>query len=486
MKYAENYPEYNKVTAHLARRLTEIVGVKNVIFGDAEALEPYSHDETHDAAYTRFPEIVVRAGSAAEISAVLKLANAEKIPVTPRGAGSGLSGGAVPLCGGILLSLERMNRILEIDRENLMAVVEPGVITNDLNNRVQQDGLFFAGYPMSLESCFIGGNVAENAVGGRALKYGVTGRYVLGLEVVLPTGEIATFGGKRVKDVTGYNIVQLMVGSEGTLGVFTKIILKLLPLPKVKIDMLVLFSDVLSALRVVPLIMTELRIIPTGVEFMDRLSLEITCNHLGEKKLYAGVGAILLIEMDGNDRAQVLEESLRIAEFCAQTGGALDSYMAEGPAEQEKLWRVRKSAGEAYMALGTILSAEDIVVPPGKIADMIPLIEALSQKYGVLMPSFGHVGDGNLHVTIIQNPAAADPVQCREMLPAMLRELYLLTREMGGTISGEHGIGHKRIQYMPLVLGEAELYTMRQIKRSLDPLNILNPGKIISGNKENN
>ena len=330
---------------------------------------------------------------------------------------------------------------------------------------------------MSLETCFVGGNVAENAGGGRAVKYGVTGRYVLGLEVVMPTGEIAFFGGKRVKDVTGYNMVQLMVGSEGTLGIFTRIILKLLPLPQAKIDMLVLFPHVSSALNVVPLIMTELRIIPSGIEFMDRLSLEITCDYLGEKKQYSGAGAILLIEMDGSNREQVLEECLQIGELCHEQGGALDSFVAEGPGEQEKIWRVRKNAGEAYTALGTILSAEDLVVPPSKIAEMIPRVEVLSRKYGVLMPSFGHVGDGNLHVTIIKDPAAHGD-QGKESLPALLKELYLLTKEVGGTISGEHGIGHKRKQYMSLVLGETELTAMRQIKTALDPNNILNPGKI--------
>lgn len=472
----DNQKKYGTVNEYVVRCLQEIVGEEHVFYNNQEKLEPYSHDETHGAAYASYPEVVVQAHHTEEISEIMKLANKERVPVTPRGAGSGLSGGAVPVYGGILLSLEKMNRILEIDRENLVAVVEPGVITNDLNNLVQQEGLFFAGYPMSLESCFVGGNVAENAGGGRAVKYGVTGRYVLGLEVVMPTGEVAFFGGKRVKDVTGYNMVQLMVGSEGTLGIFTKIILKLLPIPQAKIDMLVLFPDVASALKVVPLMMTELHIIPTGIEFMDRLSLEITCNYLGEKKQYGEAGAILLIEMDGNNKEQVLEECLQIGELCDERGGALDSFVAEGPAEQEKIWKVRKNAGEAYTALGTILSAEDLVVPPGKIAEMIPEVDSLSKKYGVLMPSFGHVGDGNLHVTIIEDPTKKG--RGREELAELLTELYLLTRDKGGTISGEHGIGHKRRDYLHLVLGDAELNAMRQVKKALDPDHILNPGKI--------
>lgn len=470
--------KYNKVTTNILDQLKDIVGEENLIYANREKMEPYSHDETHAADYAFYPEVVVKATSRDEISSILKLANREMIPVTPRGAGSGLSGGAIPLFGGILISLEKMNRILEIDRENLIAVVEPGVITNDLNNRAQQEGLFFAGYPMSVETSFVGGNVAENAGGGRALKYGVTGRHVLGLEIVLPTGEIASFGGKRFKDVTGYNMIQLMVGSEGTLGIFTKITLKLLPLPPVKIDMLVLFPDVSSALKIVPLIMTELRIIPTGIEFMDRLSLDITCNHLGEKKQYEKAGAILLIEMDGNNREQVLEECFQIDDLCYKKGAALDSFIAEGPREQEKIWHIRKMAGEAYSALSTILSAEDLVVPPGKIVETISEVETLSNKYGLLMPCFGHVGDGNLHVTIIEDPSKKNR-KVKEMLPAVFSELYLIVKRMGGTISGEHGIGYKRREYMPLVLGETELQAMKHIKQALDPNNILNPGKLL-------
>lgn len=468
---------YNRVTAAIVKQLQEIVGEKNIIYEDKEKMLPYSHDETHAAEYAFFPEVVIMPGSSEEISAVLKLANQMLIPVTPRGAGSGLSGGAVPVCGGILLSLEKMNRILEIDAENLLAVVEPGVITNDLNLKAQQQGLFFAGYPMSMETCFIGGNIAENAGGGRALKYGTTGRHVLGLEVVLPTGDTVLFGGKRYKDVTGYNMIQLMVGSEGTLGIFTKIYLRLLPLPRAKMDMLILFPDISSALNIVPGIMTELRIIPTGIEFMDRLSIDITCSYLGQKKQYVSAGAVLLIEIDGNNREQVLEECLQIEELCRDKGGALDSFIAEGPKDQEKIWEIRKKAGEAYSAFGTIISAEDIVVPPSEIPALITAVDALSCKYGVLMPSFGHVGDGNMHVTIVGDPDHSN-LQDKARLPEILADLYLITKKLGGTISGEHGIGYKRRDYLPLVLDEPELRVMRQIKQALDPNNILNPAKI--------
>ncbi len=468
--------KYNAVDPAIAAELAGIVGSGNTIFSDDESLEPYSHDEVADPVYAHRPEIVVKPGSAEEISAILKLANREKIPVTPRGAGSGLSGGAVPCFGGILLSTERMNHILEIDKENLVAVVEPGVITNDLNSDVEKEGLFFAGYPMSLEMCYIGGNVAENAGGGRAIKYGVTGNHIIGLDVVMPTGEICSFGGKRVKDVTGYNMIQLMVGSEGTLGVFTKIFIKLLPLPKAKIDMMVLFEDIQSAIDAVSYIMTTTRIIPTGIEVMDKLSLDTTYNFLGEKKRHQDCGAALLIELDGNDADQIRESCLDIGELCLDRG-ALDAFVAEGPSDQEKIWKVRRNVAEAFRAISPVQSSEDIVVPVSNIPKLMPRLEEISNKHGVLIPCFGHAGDGNLHTTIIKRPEDSME-QWQTVLPLVLTDLYKATKKLGGTISGEHGIGHKRKQYLPLVMGESEIEMMKKIKKALDPNLILNPGKI--------
>lgn len=468
---------YNKVSPETIEELREISGAENVLVDDEEKMEPYSHDEVAEKEYARMPEVVVKPAGAGEISKIVKLANREMIPVTPRGAGSGLSGGAVPAQGGILLSVERMNKILEIDRDNLVAVLEPGVITNEFNSQVEKEGLFFAGYPMSLEMCYVGGNVAENAGGGRAIKYGVTGRYVLGLEMVLPNGEIVTFGGKRVKDVTGYNMTQLMVGSEGTLGIFTKIILKLLPLPRAKIDMMVLFEDVQSAIDVVPQIMTAMRLTPTGIEFMDQLSLETCCEFIGENKAkYKNAGAFLIIEMDGNEADVVRNECLDIGDLCLDNG-ALDAFVAEGPSDQEKIWSVRKHAAEAFKAISPQQSLEDIVVPVSNIPKLMPILEELSQKYRVLIPCYGHAGDGNLHATIIKQPEDSEE-RWKEILPQVLEELYASVKELGGTISGEHGIGHKRKRYLPLVLGEAEIEAMKSIKRALDPNNIINPGKL--------
>lgn len=468
--------DYQLVDKRIMEELSGIVGSEFVIFDDAEKLEPFSHDEVADISYAKMPEIVVKPASAEELSAILKLANREMIPVTPRGAGSGLSGGAVPLSGGILVSTEKMNKIIEIDKKNLIAVLEPGVITNDFNDEVQKEGLFFAGYPMSLEMCYIGGNVAENAGGGRAIKYGVTGRYITGLEVVLPSGEICTFGGKRVKDVTGYNLIQLMIGSEGTLGIFSKIFVKLLPLPKAKIDMMVLFEDAQSAIDAVPLIMNTMRIIPTGIEFMDKVSFDTTSDFLNEKKRYEDAGAILIIELDGNDPDQIREECLDIGELCLDNG-ALDAFVAEGPADQEKIWKVRQHAAEAFKTISPVQSLEDIVVPVSNIPKLIPLLEKISEKHNVIIPCYGHAGDGNMHATIIKKPEESME-NWEKNQPLVLEELYNAVKELGGTISGEHGIGHKRKKYLPLVLSDAEIEIMKKIKKAFDPNNILNPGKI--------
>ena len=468
---------YNPVTPEIVQELADIVGKRNVIYGDPERLEAFSHDEVADPTLAHMPEVVVRPSTAQEIAAILKLANRAIIPVTPRGAGSGLSGGAVPVYGGIVLSMDRMNRILEIDRENMIAVVEPGVVTNAINEAIKEDGLFYAGYPMSVETCFIGGNVAENAGGGKAVKYGVTGRYILGLEVVLPTGEIVQLGGKRVKDVTGYNLVQLMVGSEGTLGVFTKIIIKLLPLPTAKVDLLVLFPDLASAMAMVPEIMTNGRIIPTAIEFMDKLSAQTTCRYLNEELPYEKAGAMLLIEVDGNSEAQVESEYETIGELCL-ANGAIEVYVADNTTTQERVWSVRRNIAEAFKVYSPVQSIEDVVVPFAQIPDLIPELERLSEQYGVIIPCYGHAGDGNLHVTIVKQPET--PMEdWHDLERAVQVELYRVVAEMGGTISGEHGIGAKRRDFMPLVMDETLIALHRRIKAAFDPNGIMNPGKIV-------
>lgn len=468
--------QYNAIDQNIVKRLEAIIGEQYVIT-DAEKMEPYSHDEVAEEEYAHMPDVVVKPRTAEEIAKIVRLANETHIPITPRGAGSGLSGGAVPLYGGILLSVERMNDILEIDTANMMVVVEPGVVTNEINEKLKEYNLVFAGYPMSLETCYIAGNVAENAGGGKAVKYGVTERYIMGLEVVTPTGEIVMFGGKRVKDVSGYNLRMLMVGSEGTLGIITKVIIKLLPLPKAKVDLLALFKDVQSAISVVPMIMTQGGVIPTAIEFMDRLSVHTSCGYLNEQIPYQEAGAMLLIEVDGTDEDVVEREYDTIGNLCMDNG-AIEVYVADNYTTQERLWSVRRNIAEAFKVVSPHQSLEDIVVPTAQIPDLMPAIARISEKYNVKIPCYGHAGDGNLHATAIKNPDSTME-EWHALLPHVLEELYIATRDLGGTISGEHGIGHKRKKYMHLIANDAELEFMRRIKRAIDPNNIMNPGKIV-------
>jgi len=456
--------------------LRKIVGAKYVLFEDVEKMEPYSHDEVVGKKWSHMPDTVVKPRTAEEIAAIMRLANQANVPVTPRGAGSGLSGGAVPVCGGILLSLERMDQILEIDRENMVAVVEPGVITNNINTALVSAGLFFAGYPMSVESCFVGGNVAENAGGGRAVKYGVTGRYIIGLEVVTPEGDIIHLGGKRVKDVVGYDLIHLMVGSEGTLGIFTKIYIKLLPLPAKKVNLLVLFENISDAVALVPKIMTFGKIIPTAVEFMDKTAVDLACKYLNEHLYSQEVGAMLLVELDGSDEEQLVHEYEIIGEMCHKAG-AIEVFVADNYTTQERVWAVRRNVPEGIQAAFPVKSSEDLVVPIASLPVLLPKIAEIAAKYDVVIPCFGHAGDGNIPSTLAKRHEM--PLERWEEVQEQVRlELYRLVLSYGGTISGEHGIGHKRIKYMSQALDPVTINLMKRIKKAFDPHNILNPGKL--------
>ncbi|SHJ36710.1 glycolate oxidase [Dethiosulfatibacter aminovorans DSM 17477] len=466
---------YNPITKEILEELTGILGAKNVIV-DKEKMENYSHDETPKE-YAHMPDVVITPRTAEEISEVVKLANRHLIPITPRGAGSGLSGGAIPTFGGILLSIEKMNKVIEVDYDNMMIVVEPGLVTNEINAIVDERGLFYAGYPMSLLTCYIGGNIAENAGGGKAIKYGVTGRYVMGLEVVTPTGEIVQMGGKNVKDVTGYDLKRLMIGSEGTLGIITKAILKLSPKPKFATDLLVLFEDADSAIKMVPKIISESRIIPTSVEFMDKLSVHTTCDYLNEQLPYQKAGSMLLIEVDGTVEENVNQDAETIGELCLENN-AIEVYVADNYTTQERVWSVRRNIAEAFMVYSPEQSLEDIVVPIANIAKLMPEIEKISERYDIKMPSYGHAGDGNLHTTLVKNPDTTME-EWFEIEEKALQELYTAVYALGGKLSGEHGIGIKRKKYMKEHEGEAELMLMKKIKMAFDPNNIMNPGKII-------
>ena len=470
--------KYNPVTKKIIDELIEIVGKKNVI-SDNEKMEAYSHDETPPQ-YAHMPDVVVTPRTSEEIAKIVKLANLELIPITPRGGGTGLSGGAIPTFGGIVLSLERMNKIIEIDYKNMMAVVEPGVVTSEINTPINEHGLFYAGYPMSVESCFIGGNVAEDAGGGKAVKYGVTNRYIMGLEIVTPTGEIIQLGGKLVKDVTGYNLKQLIVGSEGTLGIVTKIILKLMPMPKFMVDLLVLFVDTKSAIRVVPKIMMEGGITPTSIEYMDRLSVKTSCEYLNEKLPYQNAGAMLIIEFDGNRSEQVQADADLIGELCFQNG-AIEVYVADNYTTRERIWSVRRNIDEALRGISPVQTDEDTVVPIASIPEFTIEVERIANKYNILIPNFGHAGDGNLHPTLLKNPNSSME-EWFEIEEKALFDIYSLCHRLGGKITGEHGVGCKRKKYLNIVTSQTEVELMKKIKMALDPNNIMNPGKIFDIN----
>ena len=467
---------YTTVTPEIAARIEEICGTNYVIYRDAERLEPYSHDEIPGKHYRHLPEIVARPDSAEQISKIVKLANELHIAVTPRGAGSGLSGGAVPVFGGIVIATDRMNKILELDKDNMMIVVQPGVVANDINEFLRPHELFYAGYPMSMETCYIGGNVAENAGGGKAVKYGVTGRYVLGLEVVIPSGEILEVGGKLLKDVTGYNLLPLLTGSEGTLGIFTKIILKVIPRPKYQFDLLALFKDSRSAIEAVPATLTGSGITPTSIEYMDADSFTSACKYLNETLPYEEAGAMLLVSVDGNDPDEMMDEIELLGDFL-EKHGAFQLYVADTYANSERIWKIRRSIAESFSLYFPRQSGEDVVVPPATIADVVEEFNVLAEKYGVVIPCYGHAGDGNLH-SRVSAPDSWSDERWESTLPYILKELYAVVAKRGGRISGEHGIGCKRLEYMPCVVSETFIDVLRSIKKALDPNNIMNPGKV--------
>ena len=468
--------KYNPVTPEIVDRLREICGVPYVIYNDAERLEPYSRDEIPGTHYRRMPEVVVRPDSTDRVAAVMRLANSERIPVTPRGAGSGLSGGAVPVCGGIVMAMDRFNKIVELDAANMTITVEPGVIANDINEYLKPHGLFYAGYPMSVEMCQIGGNVAENAGGGKAVKYGVTSRYVLGLETVLPDGRVLNLGGKLLKDVTGYNLIPLMTGSEGTLGVFTKIILKVIPRPRFQHDLLALFSTRDQAVAAVPAMITGTGITPVSIEFMDGEAFRQGCRWLNDPLPLGSAGAILLVSVDGNDPEALADQCEALGVYLRREG-AEEIYAADTKAESERIWKIRRSIPEAFSQLYPRQSGEDIVVPCASIPEVVAKCGELARKYGVAIPCYGHAGDGNVHSRVCA-PADWSDEKWDGTLPVLLRELYAEVVRLGGRISGEHGIGCKRKPYMETVVSREYLDTLRAIKNALDPNGIMNPGKI--------
>ncbi|MFT4600663.1 MAG: glycolate oxidase [Arenicella sp.] len=440
---------------------------------DDESILNYSHDETEDLVFS--PDIVLIPDATTQVSKILEYCNEYSIAVTPQGARTGLSGGALPLFGGVALSLERFDKILEIDENNSQVTTEPGVITQVLQNAVADKGLFYPPDPASKGSCFIGGNLAENSGGPKAVKYGVTNQYVLNLEVVLPSGQVIWTGANVLKNATGYNLTQLIVGSEGTLGIITKAVLKLIPLPKLDMLMLVPFISAEQACEAVAAIFKE-GVTPSGIEFMERDALIWTKDFIKDEsiKIPDYIQAHLLIEVDGNDSEQLMKECEVILNVLEQFDTD-EILFADSAAQKETLWNLRRKVGEAVKAQ-SIYKEEDTVVPRFELPKLLKGIKSIGSKYGFHSVCYGHAGDGNLHVNIIKGDLSDD--KWDNELPIAIREMFDLTVGLGGTISGEHGIGHVQKNYMDIPFGAVELNLMKSIKDVFDPNGILNPGKI--------
>ncbi|WP_342833002.1 FAD-binding oxidoreductase [Candidatus Hadarchaeum sp.] len=460
------------MTPRIVERLKEIVGAEYVLTSP-EDLVRYGLDEIEER-YRRMPDVVVKPHTPEEIAAIMHLANEERIPVTPRGAGTGLSGGAVPVFGGIVLSMERMNSILEIDCDNMMVTVEPGVVLADMMRAVEAHGLFYPVDVSTFESCYVGGNVAENAGGARAVKYGVTSDWVCGLEIVTPTGEIVCLGGKHIKDVTGYNLVKLLIGSEGTLGIITKITFRLTVKPTYVLDLLIPFDSLEVAVSQVLKLLREERDL-SAIELMDSSSIRVAEQYLNLKLPYDDCEAHLLIQVDGMEEDVVWRSAERIYKRVTQAG-AKETLVADNRVTKERIWRARRVIAEALKALYRHVSVEDIVVPRAEIPQAVRCIKKLAFQHCLEVCLYGHIGDGNLHPTLVCNDR--DEFTWTHDLEAFLTDMFCIVRKLGGNLTAEHGIGLKRIKYLPLMLDKAEIALMQAIKKAWDPNGILNPGKI--------
>ena len=455
-----------------------IVG-EGFVFVDPEVLDAYASDETEDLHF--LPDLVLKPGTTEEISQVLRLCNEQRIPVTPRGAGTGLSGGALPQLGGVLLSLERLNKILHIDERNLQVTTEPGVITEVLQNAVREKGLFYPPDPSSRGSCMIGGNIAENSGGPKAVKYGVVKDYVLNLELVLPSGDIIWTGANVLKNATGYNLTQLVVGSEGTLGIVTKIVLRLIPHPKYDLLMLVPFRSAENACAAVSAIFRA-GYTPSALEFMERDALVWVMRFVDNSivPIEDDIVAHLLIEVDGNDIDLLMKDMEGIAAL-VQEYDCGDILFADDAQQKAELWKLRRRVGEAVKS-NSIYTEEDTVVPRAELPQLLAGVKAIGNKYGFHSVCYGHAGDGNLHVNIIKGDLSDEA--WNGSLKEGIRAIFTLVKSLGGTISGEHGIGLVQKEYLPIVFDDVQLSLMRGIKQLFDPNGILNAGKIFDPEKK--
>ncbi len=466
----------NKITAALLAQFEAIVGTSN-LFTDKAYLEKYGKDETENLIY--LPEVIVTPNTPQQISALLKICNEYLIPVTPRGAGTGLTGGALPHLGGLVISMEKFNRILEIDERNLQVTTEPGVITEVLQNEVKEKGLFYPPDPASKGSCFIGGNISENSGGPKAVKYGVVKDYVLNLEVVLPNGKIIWTGSNVLKNATGYNITQLIVGSEGTLGIVTKIVLRLIPHPKFDLLMLAPFDSLEKASEAVSAIFRA-GITPSAMELMEIESIKLASAMCDSTAIPItdNLAAHLIIEVDGNNLEVLMSEMESIAEVLSNFEVG-ELYFADDAQQKNELWKIRRKANEASVMAGYTIE-EDTVVPRAELPKLIKGVKELGVQHGFKVVCYGHAGDGNLHIRI-NHPTIKKSFESEEM-NSILTALFQIVKELGGTISGEHGIGLIQKSYMPVMFDTITLELMKGIKKTFDPKHILNPGKIFDIN----
>ncbi|HEY4602412.1 MAG TPA: glycolate oxidase subunit GlcD [Cerasibacillus sp.] len=446
----------------------DIVGKENVETNQASLLA-YSYDSTPQ--YQAMPDAVIAPRNTEEVADIVSICNQYRIPIVPRGSGTNLCAGTTPIKGGIVLLFKHMNQILETDEENLTMTVQPGVFTKEINDRALEVGLFYPPDPGSMHISQIGGNISENSGGLRGLKYGVTRDYVMGLEVVLANGDIIRTGGKLAKDVAGYDLTRLIVGSEGTLGVITEATLKLIPQPETKKTMLALYSDLEAAAESVSAIIAN-RIIPATLEFLDQATLKVV-EDFAKIGLPTEAKAVLLIEQDG--APEIVERDMKkMAELCRENR-AFDVSVAKTEQDAEKLTAARRTALSALSRLKPTTILEDATVPRSEIANMVRAITEIANKYQLTICTFGHAGDGNLHPTCLTDARNQEEI---ERVEKAFAEIFEKAIELGGTITGEHGVGVMKLPYLHLKVGEAGLEVMRQIKKALDPNNILNPGKI--------
>lgn len=466
-----------RIDGAVIEQFRRVVGDAHILL-DAERKEDYGHDKTED--YFFAPDVVLKPGTPQEISQILKLCTAHQIPVTPRGAGTGLSGGALPVKNGVVLSMERFNKILHIDELNLQATVEPGVITEVFQNAVKEKGLFYPPDPASRGSCFLGGNLANNSGGPKAVKYGVTRDYVINMEVVLPTGEIIWTAANVLKNSTGYNLTQLMCGSEGTLGVITKIVFKLRGLPRKDVLMMIPFVSNEEACEAIAAIFVA-GITPSGMEFFEKEAAAKTFDYCEKvlnspvtTKLIDGMNAYLLCELDGNDEEVLMRDAERVMGVVEKFKSG-EVLFADSAAQKEELWKIRKNISPAVNWY-TLTKSEDVVVPRANLPKLTKGIKEIGMKYGFNTVCFGHLGDGNLHVNILKESISENDWATK--IPEGIGEIFKLAVSLGGTLSGEHGIGIAKRPYMPIALSEVNLNLMRGIKKVFDPEGILNPGKI--------